>query len=119
MGGIAASAREWRQLLHTAGFQGKSSEYARQELWGRMTMSNFCGAVAANIKPPPERGLYGYEIDAAELGRLCRAFYRGTDPDGAALLRALEARSGAIPPEARYPKHVRRCFSGLCYRVEA
>lgn len=118
-GGVAAAARAWKHTLQTKKFHGRSVEFAHQELWAALTMSNFCSRIAGAVVPPPERGLYAYQVDASQLSWLCRAFYRAREADGEALLRALAERAEAIPAEAKYPAHFRRCFPGLCYRVHA
>lgn len=103
----------FRGLKHNIGlnyFHGKKSQFIMQEIWASLIMFNFCEVIASHIKLTDCGRKHSYQLNRAELAKICLYLFRlppGSslpDIEALALQHQLPVRPGRKFPRNKRPR---------------
>lgn len=114
----------FRELKYTCGLKnlhGRSEEFARQEVYASMLMTNICSRIISSVVVrQPKGSAYQYKVNQKRAMSLCKQFLRTPGADGEKLMRDIARFTEPIRPGRRDTRKLRvKSWEGFVYRVAA
>lgn len=118
---IETSFRTLKYSIGLTNLHGKRDEFARQEIYAAMIMSNFASKIVENIVSQKKKeNAYLYAVDMKMAIHLCREFLRTKHADGDKLLQEFARYTEPVRPGRSDVRKLRaKGFVGFVYRVAA
>ena len=103
-------------LLH-----GKSEEFARQELYAALTISNFCSRVSRGVViQKKSETAYAYKVNQKMAIYLCRKFLTESTMTGEQLMKEIARYTEPVRPGRSDERNIKpKSFAGFTYRIAA
>lgn len=119
--GIETAFRELKYSLGLVNLHGKSDEFATQEIYAAMIMSNFCSRIAGDIALKSDKNLvYAYAVNMKMAVYLCKDFFRTEHADSKKLIADIMKHTVPIRPGRSDQRNLKpKGFVGFIYRVAA
>lgn len=119
--GIETAFRELKYTCGLKNLHGRSEEFARQEVYASMIMTNLCSRiVSAVVVRQPKGSAYQYKVNQKRAMSLCKQFLRTPGADGEKLLQDIARFTEPIRPGRRDTRKLRvKSWEGFVYRVAA
>lgn len=119
--GIETAFRELKYGIGLINLHGKKEEFARQEIYAAMTMSNFCSRIADRvIIQQNKRNSHIYKVNMKMAIYLCRKFYREKKGNGKQLMLDMAKYTEPVRPDRKDNRNIKaKSFIGFTYRVLA
>lgn len=119
--GIETAFRELKYTCGLKNLHGRSEEFARQEVYASMIMTNLCSKiVSAVVVRQPKGPVYQYKVNQKRAMSLCKKFLRTPGADGEKLMRDIARFTEPIRPGRRDTRNLRvKTWEGFVYRVAA
>lgn len=119
--GIETAFRELKYGIGLVNLHGKSDEFARQEIFSAMILSNFCARIAKSVVIQRRQGQeHLYQVNMKMAIHLCRRFLRGKDGEPQKLLRDIARYAEPVRPGRCDERNLKaKSFVGFVYRVAA
>lgn len=116
---IETSFRELKYGIGLERLHGKSDEFAYQEIFASLIMSNFCSRIAQSViidKNTHNKLCYAVNRKMAIV--LCRKYFADKITDDKELIHKIESYSEAVRPDRQNTRNLRvKSFSGFTYRI--
>lgn len=119
--GIETAFRELKYSIGLINLHGKSDEFAKQEIYASMIMSNFTSRVVSQvIIENKEENKHEYKVNMSMAITLCREFLRKEDADGEQLMKDIARYTEAVRPDRADERNIKaKSFVCFVYRVAA
>lgn len=115
--GIETSFRSLKYDLGLTHLHGKSSRYARQEIYAAMIFYNFVSRIIVTANAQPKNG-YKRAINRARASDLCRDFLRRNRASGVKLIKEIEKHTEPVRLGRKDMRNLQpKGFAGFGYRV--
>lgn len=119
--GIETSFSELKYGIGLNLLHGKSEEFARQELYAALTISNFCSRVAREVViQKKSETAYAYKVNQKMAIYLCRKFLTENTMTGEQLMKEIARYTEPVRPGRSDERNIKpKSFSGFTYRIAA
>lgn len=117
--GIETAFRTLKYSVGMINLHGKSDEFAKQEIFASMIMSNFASRIASQvILQNRERNVHEYGVNMKMCIFLCQEFLRTGNSDGEQLMCDIARYTEAIRPDRENTRNITpKSFVPFVYRV--
>lgn len=117
--GIETAFRTLKYSVGMINLHGKSDEFAKQEVFASMIMSNFASRIASQaIVQNRESNVHEYSVNMKMCIFLCQEFLRTGNSNGEQLMRDIARYTEAIRPERENTRNIApKSFVPFVYRV--
>lgn len=118
---IEQAFREIKYSLNLVNLHGKSEDFAYQEIFAVMVMSNFCSRIVKKVVVRQDkRNKYQYAVNMKMAINLCRQFFRAKSADGEKFLEEIARYVVPVRPGRSNTRNLQpKGFAGFLYRVAA
>lgn len=118
---IETAFRESKYGIGIINLHSKKEEFARQEIFAAMIMSNFCSRIASQVVVQQnERNSHIYKVNMKMAIYLCRKFYREKKGNGKQLMCDIAKYTEPVRPDRKDNRNIKaKSFIGFTYRVLA
>lgn len=119
--GIETAFRELKYSIGLINLHGKSDEFAKQEIFASMVMSNLTSRIANQVVlKKRETNIREYKVNMKMAIYLCKKYLRTGDKDGEQLMKDIARYTEAVRPDRADERNIRaKSFVGFVYRVAA
>ena len=119
--GIETSFSELKYGIGLNLLHGKSEEFARQELYAALTISNFCSRVSREVViQKKSETAYAYKVNQKMAIYLCRKFLTESTMTGEQLMKEIARYTEPVRPGRSDERNIKpKSFSGVTYRIAA
>ena len=119
--GIETAFRELKYSIGLINLHGKGDEFAKQEIFASMIMSNFCSRIVNQcVLEKKETNAHEYRVNMKMAIYLCKKFLRTENADGGQLMEDIARYTEAVRPDRADERNIRaKSFVGFVYRVAA
>lgn len=119
--GIETAFRELKYTCGLKNLHGRSEEFARQEVYASMIMTNICSRIVSGVVVhQPKGSAYQYKVNQKRAMSLCKKFLRTPGADAEKLMRDIARFTEPIRPGRRDTRNLRvKSWEGFVYRVAA
>ena len=98
--GIETAFRELKYSIGLINLHGRSDEFAKQEIFLSMIMSNFCSRIVNRcVLEKKEANVHEYRVNMKMAIYLCRKFLRTENADGGQLMEDIARYTEAVRPD--------------------
>lgn len=119
--GIETSFSELKYGIGLNLLHGKSEEFARQELYAALTISNFCSRVAREVViQKKSETTYAYKVNQKMAIYLCRKFLIENTMTGEQLMKEIARYTEPVRPGRSDERNIKpKSFPGFTFRIAA
>lgn len=119
--GIETAFRELKYSIRLINLHGRSDEFAKQEIFASMIMSNFCSRIVNQcVLKAKETNVHEYRVNMKMAIYLCREFLQKENADAGQLMEDIARYTEAVRPDRADERNIKaKSFVGFTYRVSA
>ncbi len=119
--GIETAFRELKYSIGLINLHGKKDDFAKQEIFAALTISNLCSRIVQNIViAKKDNNQYEYSVNIKMAIHICRTFFQKENADEKQLIEDIARHTEPIRQGRKDNRNLKpKSFVGFVYRVSA